>query len=51
MSLTNKDFLDIRNYLEDEYWITCFLTRRGLGKTHSSLEYAYEITSNSIFIF
>lgn len=47
MSLTNKDFLDIRNYLEDEYWITCFLTRRGLGKTHSSLEYAYEVTSNN----
>lgn len=43
--LESKDFLNIADYIDDEYWIYCFLTRRGLGKTHSSLEYAHNVTS------
>lgn len=39
MKLNNKDFLDVSKYLEDDYFITCFISERGLGKTHSALHY------------
>lgn len=45
--LTNNDFLKIENYIDDKYPITCFITDRGLGKTHSALDYAQKITENN----
>lgn len=36
--LQNKDFLKVDKYLEDEYPVTCIISDRGLGKTHSAIE-------------
>lgn len=45
--LNDKDFLHIEDYLDDDYWVTCFITARGLGKTHSAIEYANQLTKNT----
>lgn len=45
--LKDRDFLHIEDYFEDGYWIYCFLTKRGLGKTHSSLAYAHKTTEEN----
>lgn len=44
--LKDTDFLKVENYIEDEYPITCIITERGLGKTHSSLELAAKTVAN-----
>lgn len=36
--LKNEDFLNVEKYLEDDYWCTCIISERGLGKTHSSVK-------------
>lgn len=36
MKLENKDFFNIDDYLEDDYYITCIISDRGIGKTHST---------------
>lgn len=37
IKLEQKDFLNVKDYLEDDYFITCIVSDRGLGKTHSSI--------------
>lgn len=36
--LNNNDFLKVEKYLDDDYFITCIISDRGLGKTHSSID-------------
>lgn len=36
--LKNEDFLKVDKYIEDDYWCTCIISQRGLGKTHSAVE-------------
>lgn len=44
--LKDKDFLKIDKYLEDDYFITCIISDRGLGKTHSGIDIARETTKD-----
>ncbi len=52
INLDKKDFLDVEQYLENEYPITCIVSDRGLGKTHSSIARVEQhcLTRNAKFV-
>lgn len=38
-NLTNKEFFNIQDFLDDRFIITCVISDRGLGKTHSTTNF------------
>lgn len=46
--LKDNDFLKVEQFIEwdSDYFVTCIISPRGLGKTHSALVLAEEITKN-----